>query len=314
MALFFADLVREYSSSTGVGDFVLAGAVRGHRAFAEAVPAGARFHYAIAGVTQPAEWETGEGEIGSGGTLVRSPLASSAGGALVAFSDGLKTVTLTVAADWFAGQEQGVAIGDVAGVSAFGRSLVGGADAAAARTALGLGAAALKATGTSGDAVPVLNGGAAAWASGASFGSSSFADPISGTARFRVADGSMTLSFLNSSGGQGWVAVSNGNITGFIGHTNHAQGFTLGSFSNHPVSIRTGNVARVHIDAAGRVGIGNYGNASAPALTSRLTVEGEMRAQSLRIDAAPEAAAAAATHKLPVSLNGTTYFLLLSSS
>ena len=128
MTLFFADLVREFSSSAGAGDFVLGGAVRGHRGFGEAVPAGARFHYCIAGVTRPEEWETGEGEIGSGGMLVRGPIVSSAGaGALVNFSAGLKTVTLTVAAQWFAARQEGVAVADVAGLEA---ALAGKAPAA----------------------------------------------------------------------------------------------------------------------------------------------------------------------------------------
>lgn len=105
MALFFADLVREASWGTGTGDLPLGGALPGHRRFADAVPAGARFYYCVAGVTRPDEWETGEGEIGSGGTLIRLPLASSADGAVVAFSAGLKTVALTVAADWFAAQD-----------------------------------------------------------------------------------------------------------------------------------------------------------------------------------------------------------------
>lgn len=104
MTLFFADLVREFSSATGAGDFVLEGAVPGHRRFAGTVPAGARFHYSIAGVTRPAEWEVGEGELGSGGVLVRGPLASSAGGAPVAFGPGLKSVALTVGATWYAQQ------------------------------------------------------------------------------------------------------------------------------------------------------------------------------------------------------------------
>lgn len=108
MALFFADLVREFSHSAGPGDFAFEGALPGHRRFGPVVPAGARFHYAIAGITDPGEWETGEGELGSGGTLVRSPLASSAGGGLVAFSPGLKTVALTVGASWFAVQDQAV--------------------------------------------------------------------------------------------------------------------------------------------------------------------------------------------------------------
>jgi hypothetical protein len=46
----------------------------------------------------------------------------------------------------------------------------GASTAANARTNLGLGTAAVKNTGTSGDAVPVLNGGATTWAAGADFG------------------------------------------------------------------------------------------------------------------------------------------------
>lgn len=166
MALFFADLVREASWGVGAGDLPLGGALPGHRRFADAAPPGARFHYCIAGVTHPDEWETGEGEIGSADTLIRLPLASSAGGDAVLFSPGLKTVALTVNADWFAVREEGGAIdpealdealaakADLAGaafggaVSAPGLSLdtplaiadggTGGASAAAARAALGL--------------------------------------------------------------------------------------------------------------------------------------------------------------------------------
>lgn len=100
--LFFADLVRETSTSTGTGAFVLDGATPGHRRFADAVPAATRFHYAIAGVTFESEWEVGEGEM-AGGALVRlAVLAASGGDDGTDFSEGLKTVTLTVAADWFA--------------------------------------------------------------------------------------------------------------------------------------------------------------------------------------------------------------------
>lgn len=117
MALFFADLVREACWDEGAGDLALAGALPGHRSFADTVPAGARFHYAIAGVTHPGQWETGEGEI-VGGQLARSPFASSDDGDAVDFTAGLKTVALTVSAEWFAARDGGVAtIEDVAGLS-----------------------------------------------------------------------------------------------------------------------------------------------------------------------------------------------------
>jgi hypothetical protein len=120
MSLFFADLVRETSRATGVGDFALEGALPGHRRFADTVPSGALFHYAIAGITNASQWETGQGQIGAGGSLSRTPLASSVGGALVDFSPGLKTVALTVAAAWFAAQEESgaVSIGNVEGLQA----------------------------------------------------------------------------------------------------------------------------------------------------------------------------------------------------
>jgi hypothetical protein len=120
--LFFADLVREACWATGPGDLALGGAIAGHRRFADVVPPGARFHYCIAGVTHSGEWEVGEGELGSGDTLLRSPIVSSAGeGEAVVFSAGLKSVALTVAAAWFAAHGGGAsggggAIEDVAGL------------------------------------------------------------------------------------------------------------------------------------------------------------------------------------------------------
>lgn len=103
--LFFADLVRETSTATGTGALLLGGATPGHRSFAAAVPTGRRFHYSIAGVTHEDEWEVGEGAFDGSALVDRAVLASSGGHALVDFSPGLKIVTLTVAADWFAARE-----------------------------------------------------------------------------------------------------------------------------------------------------------------------------------------------------------------
>jgi hypothetical protein len=134
--LFFADLVREACWATGAGDLALGGAIAGHRRFADAVPPGARFHYCIAGVTHSGEWEVGEGTLGSGDTLLRWPIVSSAGeGAAVAFSAGLKSVALTVAAAWFAGHS-GPASGDGDGASTIAQ-VAGLQDALDGKAALG---------------------------------------------------------------------------------------------------------------------------------------------------------------------------------
>jgi hypothetical protein len=175
MTYFFADLVREFSSSAGTGDFVLDGAVPGHRRFTAAVPAGARFHYCIAGVTRPGEWEVGEGELGSGGSLVRAATVSSAGGDLVDFSAGLKSVALTVAADWFSSHTHDFALlsGRPTTLAGYGIS-----DAAATRGELGLGSAATRNVGTAGAAIGLLDAESLTWSGSASWG---------GTGRFVVA-------------------------------------------------------------------------------------------------------------------------------
>jgi len=132
MTLFFADLVREACQGTGIGDLALAGPLPGHRAFAAVVPAGARFHYCIAGVTRPEQWEIGEGVLGSGGSLLRMPLSSSAAGDAVDFSPGLKTVALVVAAAWFSGQEAGGPPPEIADVEGLTEALAGKAALAGA--------------------------------------------------------------------------------------------------------------------------------------------------------------------------------------
>lgn len=115
---FFADLVRELCQEGGTGPLTPSGAVPGHRRFTDVVPADVSFHYAVAGIGQPGQWETGLGHIDSGGRLVRDTVAaSSAGGARVDFAVGLKTIALTVGAGWFAASAAAQAALD-AGVTA----------------------------------------------------------------------------------------------------------------------------------------------------------------------------------------------------
>ena len=107
---FFADLVRELCQEGGTGPLMPMGAVPGHRRFAGAVPPNMPFHYAVAGIAHPDQWETGAGRIDPQGRLVRdSVAASSNSGAMVDFLPGLKTIALTVGASWFATSDAGEA-------------------------------------------------------------------------------------------------------------------------------------------------------------------------------------------------------------
>ena len=113
--LFFADLVRELCEAGGTGALMPNGAVPGHRRFTDAVPVDTPFHYAIAGVAWPDQWETGRGRIDAEGRLQRdSVAASSAANGFVDFAPGLKTIALTVGADWFAASDAAAVAADAA--------------------------------------------------------------------------------------------------------------------------------------------------------------------------------------------------------
>lgn len=87
-------------------------------------------------------------------------------------------------------------------------------------------------------------------------GTSTFTDPVSGTAKFAAVDGTTRMSFRDHNTGQGYLALTNDAMTGYVGHLNTADGFTMGSFTNHNVTLRTNNTNRMTIDTSGNVGIG----------------------------------------------------------
>jgi len=94
MALVLKDRVKETTSTSGTGSITLAGPVQGYQGFS-VIGNGNTTYYTIAGTS---EWEVGVGTY-SGGVLSRDTvLSSSASGAKVAFSSGIKDVFCTYAA------------------------------------------------------------------------------------------------------------------------------------------------------------------------------------------------------------------------
>lgn len=71
-----ADRVKETSTSSGTGDFTLAGAVTGYQTFNAAIGQNNNFYYCIEAVnasgTPTGDWEVGQGYLSAATTLVRA--------------------------------------------------------------------------------------------------------------------------------------------------------------------------------------------------------------------------------------------------
>lgn len=103
MAHISEDRVLETSTTTGSGNFTLAGAVTGYRTFAATMATSDTCWYAIWGVdangSPTGEWEGGLGTYSATNTLTRTTvLESSNGGTVVTFSAGTKYVAITLLA------------------------------------------------------------------------------------------------------------------------------------------------------------------------------------------------------------------------
>jgi len=93
----FADRVAETATTTGTGNFTLAGAITGYRTFSSVFDLNLMLKYAIVAVdgssVPTGEWEVGRGYLSGSTTLVRDIVESSSNaGALVNFGAGSKQV------------------------------------------------------------------------------------------------------------------------------------------------------------------------------------------------------------------------------
>jgi len=130
----FVDLVRNFTTTTGTGNFSLGPAVNGYTGFAAACQVGDSFYYSAIGVDKPAEREVGRGTLLAGGAISRDPI----GGTRTNFTSGTKSIALIAAAEWFESAQR-----LVASVSPLGQALVSASSAATARSSLALGSASL---------------------------------------------------------------------------------------------------------------------------------------------------------------------------
>jgi hypothetical protein len=103
----FVDLVRNFTTTTGTGNFVLGAAVNGYTSFASALQTGDSFYYSAIGVEKPAEREVGRGSLLANGTISREPIS----GSKTNFTNGTKTISLIAAAEWFTSVQAGAGAG-----------------------------------------------------------------------------------------------------------------------------------------------------------------------------------------------------------
>jgi hypothetical protein len=110
MTLKIKNRVMETSTSTGTGDFTLAGAVTGYSTFASRLSTSDTCYYTIQGVDSngnpTGEWESGLGTYSATNTLTRTTVQSSSNSdSAVTFSAGTKRVFIDATAEYLATME-----------------------------------------------------------------------------------------------------------------------------------------------------------------------------------------------------------------
>jgi hypothetical protein len=74
------------------------------------------------------------------------------------------------------------------------------------------------------------------------------------------------------------------------------------------LDVATAGLVKIVVDALAVL------NAAPIMLTQPVDVQSSLRCDSLRIDSTPTATVTASTHSIPVSINGTTYYIRLSAT
>ncbi len=114
----FADLVRNFTTTTGTGNLVLSDVPPGFTSFASALSAGDNFYYSVVSLDRTAESEVGRGTLQADGSISRDPI----GGVLTDFSNGTKSVALVTAAEWY---QSAATVSDVSAATSFSAASTG---------------------------------------------------------------------------------------------------------------------------------------------------------------------------------------------
>jgi hypothetical protein len=116
----------------------------------------------------------------------------------------------------------------------------------------------------------------------------SLSSDVSGDLKYKWVDGSVHFGFKNNAGGM-FAEMSNGTIVGLpaLIQGSGAQGFVMGTFSNHPFVVRQNNSGVFAIGTNKNISIGDLGVIAPFTATARVQIKGATSGSSgygLKVD------------------------------